>query len=287
MRNPIFNVLIPSMFGLSAATIAAAMCLSASSPALAQNKQQQIDDYMSRRIKSAESIIADSNALQAQATKLNGELNMQIAQATRLKGEAQQMHSVMPPIPASIKMSPAELKAAQSQYQAHINEFEAHAKEYQDHLQQFRVTVGECHANEQSFKNFEQRVQLHIADFHTHLPTPVIRPPHVCGVMGGSAMSAAQMQHTLAMNMGRVAASEQALAIEENRLQQEASLSNSLDSKVAASAIRAKQEQEIFGEFGKLAQEYDLLNTERGILGHSTKVSATLSSSAVNGQIKH
>jgi len=245
---------------------------------------KNVDDMMARRMRSAEKIIDEGKLLQENIGKIRQEYKLEIAQATKLKGEAQVLRGMTPPITGGVSLTPLQLKAVQSQYSGHINEFKQHAEEYQDHLKQFQLTLGECHANAAAFQKFSQDYSLHVDQFHINMP--LIRPPHVCGVMD---MTKDQVQHSvggLRVDLQRVQNAQIELAKEENRLNEAQKGIPAVNAKLESSAIRENQEKALYDEFGRLRTEYDLLKTEKTALASVKTGSAALTSKNVAGKIK-
>jgi hypothetical protein len=241
-------------------------------------------DMMNRRIENANQILSLEKQYKTNSMALHARINNLIAQSHTLKGEAEELHSSMP-LTGGVKLDAVQLKAAHAQYGAHINEFKVHADAYQAHVAAFRATVGECHANEQAFKNYVNQMQLHMAEFHLNMPD--IKPPHVCGLLPMSQAEALGISGQLRGDQQRMQIAEHELAEAQAKLDNERQVSAQLDNKVVKEALRQQKEKELVGEFGKLREEYDLLKTEKDFLakngsGSSQKVTRAV----VSGKVK-
>ncbi|HEY9677965.1 MAG TPA: hypothetical protein V6C76_08140 [Drouetiella sp.] len=219
------------------------------------------------REESAAQLIAQNAAFKQQAQQLHGSAEKSISNANRLAGEA---HSLV------LKAGTPQFKTAVAQYSGDLALFRAHAEQYNAHLDDFRKTVGECHAGEAAYEASLKSYQLHVDMFHVPNLNSV-KPPHICRNMQMSQDEATRLAYSMRNDQLRVLKAENNLNMEEQKLAQAKAAEMLNEKKAVNAAIRDKREQLLAGEFGKLKEEYDLLKVENQALGGpSSKVVAAV-----------
>jgi hypothetical protein len=215
---------------------------------------------MSARIKSAQNLIKQGDSYIANANALHKRATQQIAQAKVLKGEAEKLEKLAPKAIPVQKLTAQQYQAGLQSYKADIDKFKQHADIYNAHLQDFQQLVGECHANEAAYQAIAQQYQLHVEQFH--IPMPNIQPPHICGELQMNQGQAASLSWMLRSDQAKVANAEFALQQEESKLAATEAMAPVIAKRLVNNSDRAKAEQGLAEEFGRLKQEYDLLSVE-------------------------
>jgi len=243
---------------------------------------QAAPSLMDQRIQSAQALIADINHFKNQAQQIHNQAEYVIVQAKQLKGEASKLEITAPAIKGNVKMNNTELQSAKQQYNSDVKEFAEHAKAYNQHLQDFQKLVGECHASNKAVADILQKYELHVTQFHT--PMPNIRPPHICvGLqerMGNMSSVARQMMG----DQIRVMQSEAKLNQERQGMEMANGAAVNLQTKAMLTAERAQGETQLASEFGRLKEEYDLLNTEKDTID-GVMTNTKLTQASVSGKV--
>lgn len=216
------------------------------------------------REENARRLITQANEFKLKVRQFHSDANKQIDDAKKLKGQADQLRM-------QLNNGSPEYKAALNQYNQDISQFKSHADLYNQHMAAFEKTMGQCHADEAQYQAHLKDVQLHLTVFHM----PDIKPPHICKGFEISSQEAAHYSNSLKTDQMRIVEAETALNKSENKLQT-AEQASALTSKQAANAaFRDQKEGELAGEFGKLREEYKMLDIERQAIGGNPATVAT------------
>lgn len=187
-----------------------------------------------------------------------------------LSGRASQLQTLPTPNIPLIKLKGAQLQQAQQQFNADVAQFKVHAAEYQKHLNLFRSQIGECQAAKGAFDALHKKYEMHCDAYHLNN----IPPPHLCLEMNVSASEASSIANQLMSDQMRALRAEAQLNAEEGKLRELEGMQGKADNLVVKASDRARREREIAGMFGRLRQEYDLLEIERKTIEHSRSASA-------------
>ena len=202
----------------------------------------------------------------------------------KLTGRASTLQTMpMPNIPL-IKLKGPQLQQAMRQYNADVEQFKIHAADYNKHYNLFKSQVGECHAARTAFDALHKKYEMHCTAYHLNN----IPPPRLCPPMAGSVAEANSIAGQLRSDQMRALRAEGQLRQEEGRLRELEGMQGNADALVVKGAERDRREREIAGMFGRLRQEYDLLEIERKTIEHSKggKASAPVARPYVSGRIK-
>lgn len=107
--------------------------------------------------------------------------------------------------------------------------------------------------------------------------------------MTGSVSEARTIANQLMNDQMRALRAEGQLRQEEGRLKELEGMQGAADGLVVKASERARREKEIAGMFGRLREEYDLLEIERKTIDHSRgvgKAAAPVARPYVSGKIK-
>ncbi len=203
----------------------------------------------------------------------------------RLTGRASELQTLpMPNIPL-IRLKGPQLQQAMKQFNNDVEQFKIHAADYNKHYNLFRSQIGECHAAKSAFDSLHKKYEMHCDTYHLNN----IPPPKLCPPMNASVSEANSIANQLRNDQMRALRAEAQLNAEEGRLKEVEAMSGKADALVVKSGERDRREREIAGMFGRLRQEYDLLEIERKTIDHSrgsSKAGAPVVRPYVSGQIK-
>lgn len=206
------------------------------------------------------------------------------AKEEKLTGRASTLQTMpMPNIPL-IKLKGPQLQQAIKQYNTDVEQFKIHAADYNKHYNLFKSQIGECHAARSAFDDLHKKYEMHCTAYHLNN----IPPPRLCPPMAGSVAEANSIANQLRSDQMRALRAEGQLRQEEGRLRELEGMQSTADALVVKGAERDRREREIAGMFGRLRQEYDLLEIERKTIEHSKggKASAPVARPYVSGKIK-
>lgn len=206
------------------------------------------------------------------------------AKEEKLTGRASTLQTMpMPNIPL-IKLRGPQLQQAMKQYNTDVEQFKIHAADYNKHYNLFKSQIGECHAARSAFDDLHKKYEMHCTAYHLNN----IPPPRLCPPMAGSVAEANSIANQLRSDQMRALRAEGQLRQEEGRLRELEGMQSTADALVVKGAERDRREREIAGMFGRLRQEYDLLEIERKTIEHSKggKASAPVARPYVSGKIK-
>lgn len=206
------------------------------------------------------------------------------ASPEKLSGRASQLQTVPTPNIPLIKLKGLQLQQAQKQFADDVNNFKVHAAEYNKNLNLFRSQIGECHAAQEAFQGLHKKYEMHCNQYHMEN----IPPPHLCIDLTVSAAEASSMANQLMNDQMRALRAEAQLKLEETRLAQLENTTAAADKMVVKESDRARREKQLAGMFGRLRQEYELLEIERKTIDHSKSASAgkPVARPYVSGKIK-
>lgn len=187
-----------------------------------------------------------------------------------LSGRASQLQTLPTPNIPLIKLKGPQLQQAMQQFNVDVAQFRVHAAEYQKHLNLFRSQIGECQAAKGAFDALHKKYEMHCDAYHLNN----IPPPHLCLEMNVSASEASSIANQLMSDQMRALRAEAQLNAEEAKLNQLEGMQGKADNLVVKASDRARREREIAGMFGRLRQEYDLLEIERKTIEHSRSANA-------------
>lgn len=202
----------------------------------------------------------------------------------KLTGRASTLQTnTMPNIPL-IRLKGPQLQQAMRQYNIDVEQFKIHAADYNKHYNLFKSQIGECHAARAAFDELHKKYEMHCTAYHLNN----IPPPRLCPPMAGSVAEANSIAGQLRSDQMRALRAEGQLRQEEGRLRELENMQGTADALVVKSGERDRREREIAGMFGRLRQEYDLLEIERRTIEHSKggKPAAPIARPSVKGQIK-
>lgn len=202
----------------------------------------------------------------------------------KLTGRASTLQTnTMPNIPL-IRLKGPQLQQAMRQYNVDVEQFKIHAADYNKHYNLFKSQIGECHAARAAFDELHKKYEMHCTAYHLNN----IPPPRLCPPMAGSVAEANSIAGQLRSDQMRALRAEGQLRQEEGRLRELENMQGTADALVVKSGERDRREREIAGMFGRLRQEYDLLEIERKTIEHSKggKPAAPIARPSVKGQIK-
>lgn len=202
----------------------------------------------------------------------------------KLTGRASTLQTnTMPNIPL-IRLKGPQLQQAMRQYNVDVEQFKIHAADYNKHYNLFKSQIGECHAARAAFDELHKKYEMHCTAYHLNN----IPPPRLCPPMAGSVAEANSIAGQLRSDQMRALRAEGQLRQEEGRLRELENMQGTADALVVKSGERDRREREIAGMFGRLRQEYDLLEIERKTIEHSKggKPVAPIARPSVKGQIK-
>lgn len=202
----------------------------------------------------------------------------------KLTGRASTLQTnTMPNIPL-IRLKGPQLQQAMRQYNVDVEQFKIHAADYNKHYNLFKSQIGECHAARAAFDDLHKKYEMHCTAYHLNN----IPPPRLCPPMAGSVAEANSIAGQLRSDQMRALRAEGQLRQEEGRLRELENMQGTADALVVKSGERDRREREIAGMFGRLRQEYDLLEIERRTIEHSKggKPAAPIARPSVKGQIK-
>lgn len=204
--------------------------------------------------------------------------------AEKLSGRASQLQTVPTPNVPLIKLKGLQLQQAQKQFNDDVNNFKVHASEYNKNLNLFRSQIGECHAAQEAFQGLHKKYEMHCNQYHMEN----IPPPHLCIDLTVSAAEASSMANQLMNDQMRALRAEAQLKLEETRLAQLEGASAAADKMVVKESDRARREKQLAGQFGRLRQEWELLEIERKTIDHSKGVATSkpVARPYVSGKIK-
>ncbi len=204
----------------------------------------------------------------------------------KLTGRASQLQTVAPPNIPLIKLKGPQLQQALSQFNTDVDQFKIHAADYNKHLNMFRSQIGECQAAKHAFDDLHKKYEMHCDAYHLNN----IPPPHLCLEMNVSASEASSIANQLMNDQMRALRAEAQLNAEEGKLRQLEGMQGKADTLVVKASDRARREKEIAGMFGRLRQEYELLEIERKTIeaskGGGGKPTAPVVRPYVSGKIK-
>ncbi|MBC7997589.1 MAG: hypothetical protein IAF58_06590 [Leptolyngbya sp.] len=202
----------------------------------------------------------------------------------KLSGRASQLQTVPTPNIPLIKLKGLQLQQAQKQFGDDVKNFKVHAAEYNKNLNLFRSQIGECHAAQETFQGLHKKYEMHCNQYHMEN----IPPPHLCIDLTVSAAEASSMANQLMNDQMRALRAEAQLKLEETRLAQLENTTAAADKMVVKESDRARREKQLAGMFGRLRQEYELLEIERKTIDHSKSASAgkPVARPYVSGKIK-
>jgi hypothetical protein len=223
-----------------------------------------------------------SDATKTEATK--SDTDKKVKDET-LTGRASQLQTLQTPNIPLIKLKGPQLQQAMQQFNADVAQFKVHAAEYQKHLNMFRSQIGECQAAKGAFDALHKKYEMHCDAYHLNN----IPPPHLCLEMNVSASEASSIANQLMSDQMRALRAEAQLNAEEAKLRQLEGMQGNADNLVVKASERARREKEIAGMFGRLRQEYDLLEIERKTIEHSRSASSKSSPVVrpyVSGKVK-
>ncbi len=209
-----------------------------------------------------------SDAKPAEADKVKDE---------KLTGRASQLDTLPQPNIPLIKLRGPQLQQAMKQFNDDVEQFKIHAADYAKHYNLFKSQVGECHAARSSFDQLHKKYEMHCTTYHLNN----IPPPKLCPPMSGSVSEARTIANQLMNDQMRALRAEGQLRQEEGRLKELEGMQGTADNLVVKASERARREKEIAGMFGRLRQEYDLLEIERKTIDHSRGISGKPSAPVV------
>lgn len=215
------------------------------------------------------------------AKQLHEKNELLIAQAKNLKGRATQLHTVPTNLPP-VKLQGRQLHEAKNQFNIDVQKFKDNADLYRAHLDEFRKQVGECAAAQAAYKEACKRYEMHCQQYHM----PNIEPPHICLEMDMSASQASDVAASLMNDQMRAIRAERELRDTNEKVRDLEQASAKADVNAEKQAQRMKREQELAAEFGRLRQEYDLLEIERKAIDHSQTASNKIVRPSVSAKIK-
>jgi len=202
-----------------------------------------------------------------------------------LSGRASQLQTLPQPNIPLIRLKGPQFQEALKQFNVDVAQFKVHAAEYQKHLNLFRSQIGECQAAKGAFDALHKKYEMHCDAYHLNN----IPPPHLCLEMNVSASEASSIANQLMSDEMRALRAEAQLNAEEAKLSQLEGMQGKADNLVVKASERARREREIAGMFGRLRQEYDLLEIERKTIEHSRSANSKPSPVVrpyVSGKIK-
>ncbi|HEY9785151.1 MAG TPA: hypothetical protein V6D17_07100 [Candidatus Obscuribacterales bacterium] len=217
----------------------------------------------------------------AHARRLHERTEILLAEAKNLKGRATQLRTVAPNLPP-VRLKGREYQQALVQFKADVDKFKAHADEYNDHLHKFRQQIGECSAAQAAYEEACKKYEMHCQQYHM----PNIPPPHICIDLNVSASDASNMAHQMMSDQMRAIRAERELRQTEEKIGQLENVSTKVDAHVEKQSERLKREQELAAEFGRLRQEYDLLEVERKVIEGSKTANKPIARPYVSGKVK-
>ncbi|HEY9792878.1 MAG TPA: hypothetical protein V6D22_20930 [Candidatus Obscuribacterales bacterium] len=232
------------------------------------------------RIQDAQKLLKENEQYIQQAKRLHEKLQATIQVAETLKGKATTLQLNAAGGSLAPHLAGAQLKAAQAQFASDLEKFKLHAQDYQNHLQQFQVTLGECHANQEAYKAQLGKFQIHADRFHM----PNIRPPHICGALQVSVDESMHLANQIRSDQQRTVAAEVQLQQSERKLASEMSQTGVLAQRATNENKRQVAEQNLANEFSRLRTEYETLAVEHDAIGGTA--SGSLTSQTVHGHIK-
>lgn len=204
----------------------------------------------------------------------------------KLSGRASQLQTVAPPNIPLIRLKGPAFQQALRQFNADVEAFKVHAAEYNKHLNLFRSQVGECQAAKEAFNDLHKKYEMHCDAYHLNN----IPPPHLCLEMNVSASEASGIANQLMNDQMRALRAEAQLRNEEGKLRELEGMQGKADNLVVKATDRARREREIAGMFGRLRQEYDLLEIERKTIDASRSANGKSASPVVrpyvSGKVK-
>lgn len=195
----------------------------------------------------------------------------------KLTGCASQLQTLPQPNIPLIKLRGPQLQQAMKQFNDDVEQFKIHAADYNKHYNLFKSQVGECHAARSSFDQLHKKYEMHCTTYHLNN----IPPPKLCPPMNASVSEARSIANQLMNDQMRALRAEGQLRQEEGRLKELEGMQGTADNLVVKASERARREKEIAGMFGRLRQEYDLLEIERKTIDHSRGVSSKPSAPVV------
>ncbi|MCC7529198.1 MAG: hypothetical protein IT342_11815 [Candidatus Melainabacteria bacterium] len=202
----------------------------------------------------------------------------------KLTGRASTLQTLpMPNIPL-VRLKGPQLQQAIKQFNIDVEQFKIHAAEYNKHYNLFRSQIGECNAARSAFDQLHKKYEMHCTAYHLNN----IPPPKLCPPMTASVAEANSIAGQLRSDQMRAMRAEGQLRQEETKLRELEGAQGAADSLVVKSAERDKRERDIAGKFGRLRQEYDLLEIERKTIEASkgAKATAPVARPYVSGKIK-
>lgn len=202
----------------------------------------------------------------------------------KLTGRASTLQTLpMPNIPL-VRLKGPQLQQAMKQFNIDVEQFKIHAADYNKHYNLFRSQIGECHAARSAFDQLHKKYEMHCTAYHLNN----IPPPKLCPPMSGSVAEANSIAGQLRSDQMRAMRAEGQLRQEETKLRELEGAQGAADSLVVKSAERDRRERDIAGMFGRLRQEYDLLEIERKTIDASrgAKAGAPVVRPYVSGKIK-
>lgn len=247
---------------------------------------ENLSDQMDARVRSASEIIDQCQSFAKKANEFHQLIQLQVADAKRLEGEAQVIQTKTPTAGAMQPMKAADYKAATRQFSSDLNVFQAHAQAYQAHLHQLQATIGECQVNQQALAGILHKYELHVGQFHMPKIPSSIKPPHICGRMEGMVGNSVSVGNGIMYDYLRALRSEQDLNKEEMSLQHEEAITPIVQKKAVNQALREQSEQQILAEFGRLKEEYDLLQIENDRLASGKAQAIKVTQASVSGKVK-
>lgn len=202
----------------------------------------------------------------------------------KLTGRASTLQTLpMPNIPL-VRLKGPQLQQAMRQFNIDVEQFKIHAADYNKHYNLFRSQIGECHAARSAFDQLHKKYEMHCTAYHLNN----IPPPKLCPPMSNSVAEANSIAGQLRSDQMRAMRAEGQLRQEETKLRELEGAQGAADSLVVKSAERDRRERDIAGKFGRLRQEYDLLEIERKTIEASrgAKATAPVVRPYVSGKIK-
>jgi len=227
---------------------------------------------------------ADKNTSTAGGAAPSGAEKASSDKDEKLTGRASTLQTMpMPNIPL-IKLKGPQLQQAMKQYSADVEQFKIHAADYNKHYNLFKSQIGECHAARSAFDDLHKKYEMHCTAYHLNN----IPPPRLCPPMAGSVAEANSIANQLRSDQMRALRAEGQLRQEEGRLKELEGMQSTADALVVKGAERDRREREIAGMFGRLRQEYDLLEIERKTIEHSRggRAAAPVVRPYVSGKVK-
>lgn len=270
-----FRAVLPAVLSI---TIAGASTLSAAAKECCVEGQEG-------RVESAVEIKREFDDFIDRGRKLHESFDILIAQTKSLKGRASQLHTV-PTNVTPVKLKGRELQEATRQFQIDVSQFKKNADTYRAHLEDFRRQIGECAAAQDAYNEAQKKYEMHCQQYHI----PNIPPPHICLELNVSASEAGGIAQQLMSDQMRAIRAEHELRSTNAQVRDLENASAKVDGYLQKQALRLKKEQELAAEFGKLREEYDLLEIERQAIESSRTASkpaaGTVARPTVKGKIK-